>query len=88
MIALARIQQSGELRTRITTDHWSPFTATQRVVPLATGLNGTKVTVIETMQSVSREHQSGPDVIELMTVFSACLYGARSHRNRRACVSN
>jgi len=51
-------------------------------------LNGTRVTVIESVESVSREQQSGPDVIELMTVFSARLYGARSHRNRKACVSN
>jgi len=47
-------------------------------------LNGTRVTVIESTESVSREEQLSLDVIELMTVFSARLYGARSHRNRRA----
>jgi len=51
-------------------------------------LNGTRVTVIESTQSVSREQQLSLDVIELMTVFSARLYGARSHRNRRAYLSN
>jgi hypothetical protein len=37
MIASATIEQSGVLRTSIATDRWSPFTATQHVVPSATG---------------------------------------------------
>ena len=37
LIHLARIQQSGVLRTSIATDSWSPFTAAQVVVPPVTG---------------------------------------------------
>ena len=46
-------------------------------------LNGIKVSIIEAEQVTSYEQQLSADVIELMTVFSARLYGSRSHKNRR-----
>jgi len=46
-------------------------------------LNGIKVTIVEAVQSPSYEQQVTADVIELMTVFSARLYGSRSHKNRK-----
>lgn len=45
-------------------------------------LNGTQVLIIDDKQDRSSEEQLACDVIELMTVFSARLYGARSHKNR------
>lgn len=47
-------------------------------------LQGIRVTVIETAEQVPYEQQLSADVIELMTVFSARLYGRRSHQNRKA----
>ena len=47
-------------------------------------LNGVDVVVIEAEAAPTYEQQLSADVIELMTVFSARLYGARSHRNRQA----
>jgi predicted site-specific integrase-resolvase len=46
-------------------------------------LRGIRVTVIEADTAASYEHQLSADVIELMTVFSARLYGRRSHQNRK-----
>lgn len=46
-------------------------------------LNGIKVSIIEAEVSASYEQQLSADVIELMTVFSARLYGSRSHKNRK-----
>lgn len=37
LVDVARIEQSGRLRTSIATDRWSPFTASQLVVPSAKG---------------------------------------------------
>jgi len=47
-------------------------------------LQGIRVTVIEETAETSYEQQLSADVIELMTVFSARLYGRRSHQNRKA----
>ncbi len=47
-------------------------------------LNGTEVVIIESEALTSVEHRLAADVIELMTVFSARLYGARSHKNKNA----
>jgi putative resolvase len=46
-------------------------------------LRGIQVTVIEADTAASYEQQLSADVIELMTVFSARLYGRRSHQNRK-----
>lgn len=46
-------------------------------------LSGTEVVVVEEPEDQSYEQRLACDVIELMTVFSARLYGARSHANRR-----
>ena len=46
-------------------------------------LNGIHVSIIEEDVVSSYEQQLSADVIELMTVFSARLYGSRSHKNRK-----
>ena len=46
-------------------------------------LNQTEVVILEENQVASIENRLVSDVIELMTVFSARLYGARSHKNRK-----
>lgn len=43
---------------------------------------GTEIVILEEKESTFEETLT-QDVIELMTVFSARLYGARSHRNRK-----
>ncbi|WOF81902.1 IS607 family transposase (plasmid) [Pseudomonas sp. FeN3W] len=47
-------------------------------------LNKTDVVILEDEQANTIENRLVADVIELMTVFSARLYGARSHKNRKA----
>ena len=42
--------------------------------------------VLEDNPSISFEEELSRDVIELMTVFSARLYGRRSHQNRKAAA--
>ena len=44
---------------------------------------GTDVIILDDEQSVSFEQELTQDVVTLMTVFSARLYGKRSHQNRR-----
>jgi predicted site-specific integrase-resolvase len=46
-------------------------------------LNQTKVVILEEPAQATLETRLVADVIELMTVFSARLYGARSHKNRK-----
>jgi excisionase family DNA binding protein len=46
-------------------------------------LNGISVSIIEEDKKISFEAQLSADVIELMTVFSAKLYGSRSHKNKK-----
>lgn len=46
-------------------------------------LNQTEVVILDENQAGSIENRLVSDVIELMTVFSARLYGARSHKNRK-----
>ena len=50
-------------------------------------LNGIRVTVVEESESATYEQQLAADVIELMTVFSARLYGRRSHQNRKKSIA-
>lgn len=45
-------------------------------------LNQTEVVILEEPAQATLETRLVADVIELMTVFSARLYGARSHKNR------
>ena len=45
-------------------------------------LQAIEVSVIQSEVGASYEQQLSADVIELMTVFSARLYGSRSHKNR------
>lgn len=45
---------------------------------------GTKIVIIDASQSISFEQELSQDVIELMTVFSARLYGKRSNKNKKA----
>ena len=48
-------------------------------------LFGTKITILEAETDTrSFEEQLAGDVIEIMTVYSAKIYGKRSHANRRA----
>ncbi|WOF81709.1 IS607 family transposase (plasmid) [Pseudomonas sp. FeN3W] len=47
-------------------------------------LNQTEVVILEEPEQTTLENRLVADVIELMTVFSARLYGARSHKNRKA----
>jgi len=45
---------------------------------------GTEVVVInQTQQELSFEEELAQDVLEIITVFSARLYGSRSHKNRK-----
>ncbi len=44
---------------------------------------GVELVLLETPQKKSIEANLCADVIELMTVFSARLYGMRSHKNRK-----
>jgi predicted site-specific integrase-resolvase len=46
-------------------------------------LNQTEVVILEEPAVVSIENRLVADVIELMTVFSARLYGAPSHKHRK-----
>jgi predicted site-specific integrase-resolvase len=46
-------------------------------------LNQTRVVILEEPTAPDLETRLVTDVIELMTVFSARLYGARSHKNRK-----
>ena len=46
-------------------------------------LQGIRVSVVEATEAATYEQQLSADVIELMTVFSARLYGRRSHQNRK-----
>ena len=45
--------------------------------------NQTQVVILEDKVEACAENKLVADVIELMTVFSARLYGARSHKNRK-----
>jgi len=42
-----------------------------------------EVVIINQGEDASFEEELASDVLEIITVFSARLYGARSHRNRR-----
>lgn len=44
---------------------------------------GTKVIILNTVENKTFESTLAEDVIELMTVFSAKLYGKRSHKNKK-----
>lgn len=49
-------------------------------------LNQTQVVILEDPAEKTIKNRLVADVIELMTVFSARLYGARSHKNRKLAV--
>ena len=44
---------------------------------------GTKIIILNTVENKSFESTLAEDIIELMTVFSAKLYGKRSHKNKK-----
>jgi putative resolvase len=44
---------------------------------------GTEVVIINRSEDRSYEEDLGQDVLEIITVFSARLYGSRSHRNKK-----
>ena len=48
---------------------------------------GTKVIIIDAVQTATFEQELVQDVIELMTVFSAKLYGRRSHNNKKSIIT-
>jgi len=48
---------------------------------------GTKVVIVDAVISSTFEQELAQDVIELMTVFSAKLYGKRSHQNRKVITT-
>jgi len=48
---------------------------------------GTKVVIVDAVQCVTFEQELVQDVIELMTVFSAKLYGKRSHKNKKSITT-
>jgi len=48
---------------------------------------GTKIVLIDQAKSCSFEQELAQDVIELMSVFSAKLYGKRSHKNKKALTT-
>lgn len=45
---------------------------------------GTEVIILDAEKNLSFEQELVTDVIELMTVFTARMYGKRSHRNKKA----
>ena len=45
---------------------------------------GTEVVIINAKADASYEEDLAQDVLEIITVFSARLYGSRSHKNRKA----
>jgi len=47
---------------------------------------GCEVIVLEEQLNNSFEQELVADVIEIMTVFTAKMYGKRSHKNRKACA--
>ena len=51
-------------------------------------LHNIKVTILEQYQDTNLESSLVADVIELMTVFSARLYGSRSHKNKKKVAVN
>lgn len=48
---------------------------------------GTKVIIVDAVISSTFEQELAQDVIELMTVFSAKLYGKRSHKNKKVITT-
>lgn len=48
--------------------------------------NNCEVVILEKQLNKSFEQELVADVIEIMTVFTAKMYGKRSHRNRKACA--
>jgi len=44
---------------------------------------GTEVVIINRTEDASFEEDLANDVLEIITVFSARLYGSRSHKNRK-----
>lgn len=48
---------------------------------------GCEVVIINAKADTSFEEDLAGDVLEILTVFSARLYGARSHRNRKAIMA-
>ena len=48
---------------------------------------GTKVVIVDAVISSTFEQELAQDVIELMTVFSAKLYGKRSHKNKKVITT-
>jgi len=44
---------------------------------------GTEVVMINPASEANFEDDLVQDVLEIITVFSACLYGARSHKNKK-----
>jgi predicted site-specific integrase-resolvase len=44
---------------------------------------GTEVVIINRTEDSTFEEDLAPDVLEIITVFSARLYGSRSHKNRK-----
>jgi putative resolvase len=44
---------------------------------------GTEVVIINSSEELSFEEELAQDVLEIITVFSARLYGARSHKNKK-----
>ncbi len=48
---------------------------------------GTEVIIIEEEKKLSFEQELVASFIEIITVFSAKLYGRRSHKNKKACLA-
>ncbi|NJM62568.1 MAG: IS607 family transposase, partial [Oscillatoriales cyanobacterium RU_3_3] len=44
---------------------------------------GTEVVIINRTEDASFEEDASADVLEIITVFSARLYGSRSHKNKK-----
>jgi putative resolvase len=44
---------------------------------------GTEVVIINRTEDVTFEEDLASDVLEIITVFSARLYGSRSHKNKK-----
>ncbi len=47
---------------------------------------GTEIDILDTEISDNFEQNLVADVIEVMTVFTACMHGERSHKNKRLCA--
>jgi len=80
---LFRLITSGEIDRLVLThkDRWLRFGA-ELVFSLCEQF-GVEIVIINRTEDTSFEEDLATDVLEIITVFSARLYGSRSHKNKK-----